>query len=66
MGCGIHNTHFVTLVMAVLDCVCEQKGAELLRMAEVLTFAGIASFSRSACVVLMNMYGAFDCKSCNI
>jgi len=52
--------------MAVLDCVCEQKGAELLRMAEVLTFAGIASFSRSACVVLMNMYGAFDCKSCEI
>ena len=56
MGCDIHSTHFVTLVMAVFDCVCEQKGAEVLRMAEVLTLAGIASSSGSARAVSTNMY----------
>ena len=52
----IFTTRFDTLVRAVPDCVCEQKGAEVLRMAEVLTLAGIASSSGSARAVSTNMY----------
>jgi len=62
VGCDIHSTHFVTLVMAVFDCVCEQKGAEVLRTAEVPIFACF----RQVHVFDEHVHGALDCKSCDI